>query len=144
MEITAKEAAQQLHDILKSVKEVYDRNLEEVAYCDAEYIDLTHALEFLGQEQIQFLDLTKQLQDNRRRRRRAKDENERLQPLYDLVTQNTGIVEDVNKGRRKVQDIIKTQAARSYKSRVRNDMQFLFDEARAASRNIPTHQELGV
>ncbi|MGE7828928.1 hypothetical protein [Paenibacillus sp. NPDC093718] len=144
MEITAKEAAQQLHEIMKSVRETYERNSEELTYCDAEYIDLTHALEFLGQEQIEFLDLTKQLQDNRRRRRRAKDENERLQPLYDLVTQNTGIVEDVNKGRRKVQDIIKTQAARSYKSRVRNDMQFLFDEARAASRNNPTHQVQGV
>lgn len=144
MEITAKEAAQQLHDILKSVKLIYDRNLEEITYCDAEYIDLTHALEFLGQEQIEFLDITKQLQDNRRRRRRAKDENERLQPLYDLVNQNNGIVEDVNKGRRKVQDIIKTQSARSYKSRVRNDMQFLFDEARAASRNNPIHQEQGV
>ncbi|WP_411552224.1 hypothetical protein [Paenibacillus lautus] len=144
MEITAKEAAQQLHEIMKSVRETYERNTEELAYCDGEYTDLTHALEFLDPELIHQLGITDQLQENRRRRRRAKDENERLQPLYDLATSNKGIVQEINKGRRKVQDTIKTQSARSYKSRVREDLQYLFDEARAASRSIPNHHELGV
>jgi hypothetical protein len=96
---------------------------------------LTHALEFLDNEEIEDLNLTQQLQDNRRRRRKAKDENERLQPLYDLVTKKNGLVDEVSKGRRKVQDIIKTQAVRRYTTRVRKDMQTVFDEARVASQN---------
>lgn len=135
MEITAKEAAHQLHEILKSIKENYEQNLDEIAYCDGEYIDLNHALEFLDMDDITGLNLTQQLQENRRRRRKAKDENERLQPLYDLVTKNNSLVSEISKGRRRVQEIIKTQAVRRYTARVRRDIQPVFDEVRAACQN---------
>ncbi|PAD73688.1 hypothetical protein [Paenibacillus campinasensis] len=133
MDISAKDAAQQLHEILKAVRDNYDQNLEEIAYCDGEYLDLNHALEFFELDQIERLELAKQLQDNRRRRRRAKDENERLQPLYDLVTQKQELVSEVSKGRRMVQNIIRSQATRRYTPRVRIDLQPLFEEARAAA-----------
>ncbi|MFH0070969.1 hypothetical protein [Peribacillus sp. NPDC056705] len=132
MDTTAKEAAQRLHEILSSVKKNYDLNVKEIDYCDNEYLDLTHALEFLDNGEIETLNLTRQLQDNRRRRRKAKDENERLQPLYDLVMKKNGLVDEVSRGRRRVQEIIKTQAVRRYTPRVRKDMQSVFDEARAA------------
>lgn len=144
LEISAKEAVQQLHDIFKSVKENYEQNIEEISYCDSEYLDLNHALEFFDADQIGHLELVSQLQENRRRRRKAKDENERLQPLYELVTQKKELVNEVNKGRRTIQGIIKTQAGRRYTPRVRADLQSIFDEVRAANQNTSTHQDIGV
>ncbi|OAB46562.1 hypothetical protein [Paenibacillus antarcticus] len=47
MEITAYDASLQMLDSFKGIRNIYDQHTKELCYFNDEYLDLTHALEFL-------------------------------------------------------------------------------------------------
>ncbi|MNP60885.1 hypothetical protein D3C76_1560120 [compost metagenome] len=94
----------------------------ELAYYDGEYNDLTHALELLEFDQERGYQLALQLQSNRKARREAKNERERLQPLYDLLRDRQDFVSDLSRATAKAHSVAQRQSHRVYTPRVREDI----------------------
>jgi hypothetical protein len=132
-ELTARDTANQLHDLIKHIKISYEAACEEIAFCEGESKDLNHALEFFEDDEDTEREMLLQFRDNRRRRREAKNRRERWFPLYEIVTDpGNNIQEKISAARRMVQSIIKTQSVRRYTVRARKDLQADFDRAARA------------
>ncbi|WP_438349915.1 hypothetical protein ACP8HI_04390 [Paenibacillus sp. FA6] len=138
MELTAEDASRQMLGVFKGIKTTYDQHTKDLAHCNDEYLDLTHALEFLDVDDLGGYELVRQMQVNRRRRRRAKDEIERLQPLYDYLNRQKGMTGELSRLHQVVQDISKNQGKRKYTSRIRTDLQEQFEQ----SNNNKNREEL--
>ncbi|MGF6358052.1 hypothetical protein ABIE27_006017 [Paenibacillus sp. 4624] len=124
-----KDAANQLHELVKYIKDQFDHTASSIGACDGEAADLTHAFELLGPEEIDPTELLWQYQENRRRRRHAKEENEQWRALYEVVVK-LGLIHYFSQAKREVRSIIKTQSARHYTVKNRNDLQSYFDRAK--------------
>ncbi|MCM3128995.1 hypothetical protein ACFQ3J_08880 [Paenibacillus provencensis] len=129
MELTPREAANQLHELVKQIKLGFDSTAEQISYCEGEAIDLTHGFELLGPDEIDPAELFNQYQTNRRVRRKAKNDNEQWRILYEVITR-FGLLEECSRAKREVQSVIKTQAVRSYTVKTREDLQQSFDRAK--------------
>ncbi|KAF6591015.1 hypothetical protein [Paenibacillus sp. EKM205P] len=129
MKIEAAEAAQQLSDILKGIKTEYEHLDREVRYYDLECTDLLHALEFMEIDNDMRLNISQQLQDNRRKRRVIKNERECLQPLYEVSEGHPHLVYEFERARWRAERIECIQKQRMYTPRIRTDMQQAFDKA---------------
>ncbi|MMZ48230.1 hypothetical protein D1872_98960 [compost metagenome] len=127
MKIEAAEAAQQLNDILKGIKTEYERLDREVRYYDLECTDLLHALEFMEIDNDMRLNISQQLEDNRRKRRVIKNERERLQPLYEVSEGHPHLVYEFEKAKWRAEKIECIQKHRMYTPRIRTDLQQAFD-----------------
>ncbi|MEY9097022.1 hypothetical protein [Paenibacillus sp. RC84] len=129
-----REIANQLINLLKDVKGIYEQNENDDKYLNNEYTDLTHALEFLELDEENGPELLKQLQSNRRMRRMAKETNELLQPLYELATNPKGPFAELDRVLKKIQEVERFQSNRKYTARARTDMQEAFNRATTAQR----------
>ncbi|MFW5437096.1 hypothetical protein [Paenibacillus apiarius] len=110
----------------------FEQNEGDMAYYyENEYLDLTHALEFMEFGPEEGFQLAQQLQENRRKRRQAKEENELIKPLYELITRQKTLMAEMGKIKAKAQQTIQTQSKRIYTPRVRTDMQDAFERAKA-------------
>lgn len=127
--MTPKDAANQLHELVKHIKAEFDNTVSCVGFCDGEAMDLSHAFEFLGPEEVEPEELMRQYQANRRTRRRAKEANEQWRVLYEIVVR-LGLLHEFSQGKREIRSVIKTQAARHYTVRNREDLQNHFDRAK--------------
>ncbi|MNB67212.1 hypothetical protein D3C81_1076760 [compost metagenome] len=128
MDLSARETADQLRELMRHIKDRFDTNAETIAFCDGEAIDLYHALEFMDEQRAEEMGLLRQFRDNRRRRREAKDDNELWLPLYELVMdKKIDCPGEIQQARRRVQDAIKKQAGRRYTVKSREDLQAEFD-----------------
>ncbi|MDK8188991.1 hypothetical protein QP794_02680 [Paenibacillus sp. UMB7766-LJ446] len=138
LDMTPKEAANNLHEIVKYIKAGFDETAGTIGFCDGEAMDLTHAIELLGPEEIDPTELLWQYQDNRRRRRQAKEENEQWRSLYEVVVK-LGLLHEFSQAKREVRSIIKTQYSRQYTVKNRSDLQCYFDRAKLRnSLNVQT------
>ena len=129
MYTTAKEVANQLHELAKQIRAGFTETAECISLCDGEAMDLTHAIELLGPEEIDPAELLWQYQTNRRKRRKAKEENEQWLALYKVIVQ-LGLIQEFSQVKREVRNVIKTQAARQYTVRNRTDLKNYFDRAK--------------
>lgn len=127
--MTPKDAARQLHELVKHIKAQFDNTVTCVGFCDGEATDLSHAFEFLGPEEVDPEELMRQYQANRRTRRRAKEANEQWRVLHEIVVR-LGLLHEFSQGKREIRSVIKTQAARHYTVRSREDLQNHFDRAK--------------
>ncbi|WP_076317478.1 hypothetical protein [Paenibacillus amylolyticus] len=127
--MTPKDAASQLHELVKHIKAQFDNTVTCVGFCDGEATDLSHAFEFLGPEEVEPEELMRQYQANRRTRRRAKEANEQWRVLHEIVVR-LGLLHEFSQGKREIRSVIKTQAARHYTVRSREDLQNHFDRAK--------------
>ncbi|MDQ0169160.1 hypothetical protein [Paenibacillus tundrae] len=127
--MTPKDAANQFHELVKYIKAEFDSTLSCIAFCDGEATDLSHAFEFLGSEDVNPEELMRQYQANRRTRRRAKEANEQWRVLHEIVVR-LGLLHELSQGKREIRSVIKTQAARHYTVRSREDLQNHFDRAK--------------
>lgn len=127
--MTPKDAANQLHELVKHIKAEFDNTATRIGYCDGEAMDLTHAFELLGPEEIDPTELMWQFQTNRRNRRQAKEENEQWRALYEVVVK-LGLLHYFSQAKREVRSIIKTQYSRQYTVKNRSDLQCYFDRVK--------------
>lgn len=124
-----KDVANQLHELVKYIKAQFDHTASCIGACDGEATDLTHAFELLGSEEVDPIELMWQYQANRRNRRRAKEDNEQWRVLYEIVVK-LGLIHYFSQAKREIRSIIKTQGARTYTVRNREDLQRHFDTAK--------------
>ena len=128
--VDAHHLTNQLISIFQTVKQTYERNENDIAFYNQEYTDITHALELLHFNAAQGYRLAKQLKANRANRRLAKDQNQQLQPLYELLTRNQGFLKELRKVQSQIERIKSDQQNRLYTVRARTDMQAAFDRAK--------------
>ncbi|PNQ78892.1 hypothetical protein [Paenibacillus sp. F4] len=127
LQIKAIEAAQQIQDILREVKTAYKKSDREVKYYDHECADIIHALEFIELDAETACALCQQLRDNRKRRREAKNERERLQPLYEVSEGHPYLIYEFERAKWRTERIECIQKHRMYTPRIRTDLQQAFD-----------------
>ncbi|NOJ72457.1 hypothetical protein [Paenibacillus alvei] len=94
-------------------------------------MDLAHAVEFIEFDTDDGFALALQLKENRRKRRQAKEDNEILRPLYELLIRNKALLPEMDKIKGRVQQVIQTQSQRIYTPKARTDMKEAFERARA-------------
>ncbi|MGG1649684.1 hypothetical protein [Paenibacillus sp. NRS-1780] len=133
MQVTASEAAQQLRDVLKNIKTEYARCDNDVKYYDQELADIIHALEFIELDDEMACALSQQLRENRIRRRKAKNEKERLQPLYEVSGGHPHLIYEFERAKWRAERIECIQKRRIYTPRIRTDMQQAFDRVNRRS-----------
>lgn len=122
MNIDPSELVEQLINIFTDIPEIYAENDKEVERRDYEHSDLTHVVELSTFGSVQGYRLVKQIQENRRKRREAKDQNFIMRPLYDFIMKNQSILPQLHKVRMDVMKQIKVNAERQYHPRSDNEM----------------------
>jgi len=120
----AYEAVTTLLKIWDDVKEIFEHNKVTIRKMDQETQDLLHEIEFGNLSAAQRMRVFNELREIRQERRRLKNENEALEPLYNILAHKSfsQLKIDLHKAQGAISRIIETQAARSYKPRVRTDL----------------------
>jgi len=120
--LTPLEMVELMIAISDNVKTLMSQVEAEQYYADQEYNDLTHALELTRFNAAEGFRLAKELQDNRLRRRNAKNQREQLQPLYDLIQKYQVFFKELKNVQAQIESVIHAQAKRKYQPRVRDDL----------------------
>lgn len=129
MEFDALTATKQLNDIYQGVKDAFAKAKEEERFRDDEYNDLTHALELINFNGAEGYKLAKELKENRKFRREAKNMQELITPLRDLLLKYHTIFSELKNVQAMIEAIQHTQSVRVYTPRTRTDLQDRFDRA---------------
>ncbi|NMH68577.1 hypothetical protein HF072_07255 [Bacillus sp. RO3] len=121
---------------LLSVREVFinfpnriQKLEQDLKKADMEIMDLMHVIEFKSLNAFEGFKLCKQVQEARRRRRAIKDELDFFEPIKSLLS-TAGKPSDhhINKTIGSVRKIEMHHKTRTYKMRVRKDLQKLIKE----------------
>lgn len=120
--MTPLEMTELLIAIADNAKSLMSQVEAEQYYADQEYNDLTHALELTRFNAVEGFRLAKELQDNRLRRRNAKNQREQLQPLYDLIQKHQVFFKELKNVQAQIESVIHAQVKRKYQPRVRDDL----------------------
>lgn len=113
-------------DMLNSIKtviETYENNRLLIDQREKETQDLLHELELSNLTPLQSLRLMRNLKEARMDRRKMKDENDTLEPLYNLLTKEyPKLKESLAKSHKEIIVKKNRQEARIYYPRVRSDL----------------------
>ena len=95
-QLDALEIIEEFNHLLKEAEQLFNENESIRKESDARLTDLLHYAELHENlSASQGYRVYKQITDARRERRRAKNENELLEPLLDFIRQNPKLVNDV-------------------------------------------------
>lgn len=108
----------QLVNVFSQVPGWYEENDREIKFRDAEYNDLNHALELTTFGGVQGYKLALGLKENRIKRREAKDANELMKPLYDLIKKHQHLLSEMKKCAGEINNVLGVHKARVYSPRV--------------------------
>lgn len=122
-------------DTIKEIKELYKANEKDIQRISLETNDLLHFIELNNYDTEQKLYLYDELKRARQARRRMKEENERLKPLYDLLKEKEVFGDEFYSNLRQklkelipaVEDKIDLQDSRKFTPRIRTDLEGSFD-----------------
>lgn len=122
----AEKLAVVLRNTIRDIPKRFDYNVNEISKLEKEVIDLEHVIELTNFNAAEGFKLAKQIQEARQKRRKLKDENEMilslnrtLSNMKDHVPQLDQVIGDIRK-------VKSNQENRSYKCRVRKDLQEKF------------------
>ncbi len=120
----AKEAVETLLRTLDDIRKTFEYNRDAIKLKEQETQDLLHEIELGNLDAVQRIQVFNQLREVRQERRRMKDENEALEPLYTVLNQRglEHIRTDLIKTRAGILKILKNQSERKYNPRIRNDL----------------------
>lgn len=109
--------------VIFDTPKVYENNKISIELCEKEIIDIEHVIELTAFNASRGYALAKEIKDARIRRRELKDQNELLGPLVEVVQRMRSFQNDLNKAVGDARRIKQKQLNRSYKMRVRQDLQ---------------------
>jgi hypothetical protein len=119
----SEEACAGLLKIFGEIPELYEKNRKTIDRCDLETQDLLHEIELAAdQDAAGGYRLYKELREVRRSRRRAKNENELLQPFLDVLKQYESFRIKLCKVNDKVKKQEQMISTRRYIAKVRTDL----------------------
>lgn len=117
-----------IRDCIRDIPERHKANFDRVGQLDEEMQDLAHLMEFADLNASEGYKAYKEMQRNRRERRKLKDENALLEPLANTVKKFKQQLSELDKVIGDIRKEQNFQATRSYKCRVRKDLQIKIDE----------------
>lgn len=112
-----------LRTILFETPKLYENNKQEIELCEKEIMDIEHVIELTNFSASRGCNLAKEIKKVRIRRRDLKDQNELLSPLVEVVNRLRTCQNDLNKAIGDIRRIKQKHECRSYKMRVREDLQ---------------------
>lgn len=112
-----------LRSIIFDLPKAYEGNKLTIELCEKEIIDIEHVIELTTFNASRGYSLAKDIKEVRIRRRELKDQNELLSPLVEVVQRMRGFQNDLNKAIGDIRRIKQKHENRSYKMRVREDLQ---------------------
>jgi hypothetical protein len=121
IEILAIKTTQTMIDSMKNTIDTFENNNHKISFQDNVTNDLLHELELHDLKLVRKIKLIGELIECRRERRRLKDENEQLLPLYEIVKQNENFKNQLLKANKRIINIANRQAIRDYTPRVRGE-----------------------
>lgn len=117
------ETAVFIRDAIENVPKQLNANKEEIAQLENEIQDLLHILEFTKFNASEGYKLSKQLQTARQERRKLKNENELLSGLCKIFVKIKPQINNLNAVIGDIRNFKETQSKRTYRCRVRKDLQ---------------------
>lgn len=106
-----------------------EAKLEEDTY-ERETQDILHALELAELDDDQILEIGKELQLLRQKRRNAKDFMELVAPLFAYSVKNRPVIKELSQILSEMEQIMNSWENRRYTARERTDLQSEFDNAK--------------
>jgi hypothetical protein len=109
--MTPIEAGETILKCLDYINQQYESNYELINELDKQLCDIQHTIEFTALDIQRGYKLAKQLQDIRKRRRIAKDENELLYHMHDYLNAGTskhfivGFTSNLGKAKRRSEQL---------------------------------------
>lgn len=119
--------AMTLRSILRDLPKRLEANLEEVNAMEREIMDIEHVLELSNFNAAKGYQYAKDIQVARKRRRELKDENEQLEHLVEVIKKLNFKENDLNKAIGHIRKIKEHHGKRTYKMRIRQDLQHVVD-----------------
>lgn len=124
--------ADKLADIFAEVPRLFEKNDRRIEQLDKESGDLLHAIELLDFDDEQALHYIAQLRQNRLDRRRCKDQNLVLKPLYEYIKTRPKVLTELRLCRKETEKACQLLADRSYHPRIRMELAQAFEQQAAA------------
>lgn len=115
-----------IRDAIRYIPERHKQNNIEIHRLQGEQQDLLHFIEFNNVGTVQAHKYYKDLQDVRQKRRALKDENELLEPLAERIKKFKEHLTALDQVVGEIRKLQNNQKVRSYKCRVREDLQDQF------------------
>lgn len=119
-------------EILKDVPAKFEANLRQIDHLEKETNDLIHALELLDVDEEQAAQYATDIRKNRLERRRCKDENVVLKPLYDFIKLHPKLAKEMKTCHEETKKACRLLKGRYYNPRVRTDLIEKFEKAKEA------------
>lgn len=117
------ETAKFIRNSVRDIPDRYKNNLSTLDSIQNEIQDLMHVMEFTNFNASDGYRLAKDLKDARVKRRELKNENEVMEPLVTAVKKFRNNLQELDKVIGEIRKIKNLQQSRSYKCRVREDLQ---------------------
>lgn len=108
---------------IRDIPKKYYANIEAIKLLEKETLDLMHYTELIDLNAREGYKLYKEMQRVRRERRKLKDENEELKHLVPEFTNMKNKADKFNKAAGEIKTARKTREERSYRCRVRRDLE---------------------
>lgn len=117
-----------LRAILNEAPKRLESNLQAVDAFEKEIMDIEHVIELTNFNASKGYILAKDIQIARKNRRKLKDEIEQLTPIVEVIKKLNFKEKDFNKAIGDIRRIKKRYESRSYKMRIRQDLQHEIDQ----------------
>ena len=119
---SAIEIVNKLIEYRETVEKTFKESEAELYYRSQEIIDLNHALEIRKLNAFQGYNMAKQIQENRKARREAKDKLAEIDSLRKLMVRYNNFFKELENVKADIEQTLHTQRKRSYQPRVRPDL----------------------
>ncbi len=117
-----------IRDAIRDIPTKHKENFDMVNQLDKETQDLLHLMEFYDLNASEGFKAYKELQRIRRTRRNLKKENELLEPIANTLKKFKSNLTELDKVIGDIRKVQNSHKARTYKAKVRTDLQEKFDK----------------
>lgn len=118
-----------LRDIFTEVPRIFEQNDRRIEELDKESGDIIHAMELLEFDEVAAARYATELRENRLQRRRCKDENALLKPLYDFIKMRSKFINELERVQEETEKESRFLVGRTYHPRVRLELTEAFEQA---------------
>lgn len=112
-----------LRTIITQAPKLLESNSEEITRLEKEIMDIEHVLELKPFNASKGYKYAKQISEARRMRRVLKDQNDLLKPLVEVIKRPKITEHELNKAVGEIRRCKRLHENRTYKMRVRDDLQ---------------------
>lgn len=115
-----------IKNAIRDLPDTFNKNKHEINQLENEIQDLLHVIEFTKFNAHEGWKLSKQLKEARAKRRTLKNENERIEPLLQFCKKTRNYLGELENVVQNIQQVKQRQETRTYRCRVREDLQNKF------------------